>query len=335
MLRRLVHHRAVVERRVHMREIGPARLQPLDPLERLAQREMAGVRAVLERVYDERVETGEAPDRGRREIADVAAIGEIADAIAERADVAVDLLQRLELDRSARPVDAHHALPPDGSRWRQGSADSRCPAASRNSSRKPRAGVPAFPVRMDRHALPGRDGKPAQIVDAMYVIGVRMRIEHRVDAPDPGRDHLLAEIGTGVDDDRRAPAGSGDLLDKQRRAASAVARLGRVAGAPVARDARHARRRCATEHREATPDLHLAPRGIFEKMRKTFSVVRSAISSKLTPRVSASTRAVCTTKDGSFGNPDAAPAQDTERPSPPAGDRSAGRGRWRGYLPTS
>ncbi len=56
MFRRLRHHRVVVERRVHMRQDGSLRLQPSDPVERLLQRQMARMVAVLQRIDDQHVE---------------------------------------------------------------------------------------------------------------------------------------------------------------------------------------------------------------------------------------------------------------------------------------
>ena len=48
----------------------------------------------------------------------------------------------------------------------------------------------------------------AQIVDAVDMVGMRMRVDHGVDALDVRRQHLCSEIRSGVDDDARVPPSS-------------------------------------------------------------------------------------------------------------------------------
>ena len=64
----------------------------------------------------------------------------------------------------------------------------------------------------------------AQIVDAVDVVGMRMRVDHRVDALDVRRQHLLAEIRAGVDDD------AGDAAVLATRSTIAAVRVRRFFG---------------------------------------------------------------------------------------------------------
>ena len=63
-----------------------------------------------------------------------------------------------------------------------------------------------------------------QIVDAMGVVGVGMGHQDAVDPLDPGLDHLLAQIGRGVDEDR-GRAVAAEALDEHRAASAAVFRV--------------------------------------------------------------------------------------------------------------
>ena len=136
----------------------------------------------------------------------------------------------------------------------------------------------------------------AKVVDPVEVIGMRMAVEHRIDVLDARGDHLLAEIRTGIDDDGRRTAVRRELLHEEGRACPAVAWIVRVAGAPVAIDARNPGRRGASEDRVSATVEH-APQslGILLNIRKAFSVVIRAISSTPIPTVSARTSAVLTT----------------------------------------
>src|SRR5690606_25391354 len=101
-----------------------------------------------------------------------------------------------------------------------------------------------------------------------------------IDRLDLRRDHLLAKIRTGVDDDSRLAAIRADLLHHEGRARTPVPGVFRIAGAPVAVDARNAGRRRASENREAaTVSCHAYTLVILEKQRKAFSVVISAMRS--------------------------------------------------------
>src|SRR6185312_8576885 len=103
-------------------------------------------------------------------------------------------------------------------------------------------------------------------------------------------------------------AAAASFLHQQRAAPPAVFRIVRIAGAPSQRDARHTHRRPAAEDGES--QAHAASGrfvGTLLNRRKKFSVVCRAISSSETPRVSASTLAVSTTKDGSLRLPRCGP----------------------------
>lgn len=111
-------------------------------------------------------------------------------------------------------------------------------------------------VGMDIDQLALVENETAQIVDAMDMVGMRMRINGRVKALDRRQQHLLAEIRPGVDDDSRAAAVGRDPLDQCSGAHAPVLRIVRIAIAPVAGDARRARRRAAAENGEAQPVGH-------------------------------------------------------------------------------
>ena len=88
------------------------------------------------------------------------------------------------------------------------------------------------------------------------MVGVRVGQQHAVEVAHVGADQLLADVGSDVDQHGRHAAVAG-ALDQQRAAAAAVARIGRIAGAPPLPDARHAGGRAAAEDRGA--EAH--PRG--------------------------------------------------------------------------
>lgn len=88
---------------MHMGQHGSLRGQTADPAQGLFQRKMAGMGAILQGVDDQQVEPAELCDGGRREIADIGTIGEIADTEAERDDVAVNLRQGLEGEGTPSP----------------------------------------------------------------------------------------------------------------------------------------------------------------------------------------------------------------------------------------
>src|ERR1700728_1811977 len=74
----------VVEIGVQVGENGARRLEPVDPAERVGEGEMTRMRPVAQRVDDPDFEIGQSGAGVRRHAAEVAGIGEIADATAER-----------------------------------------------------------------------------------------------------------------------------------------------------------------------------------------------------------------------------------------------------------
>ncbi len=93
-------------------------------------------------------------------------------------------------------------------------------------------GIGRDPLALDQRVL-------AQIVDAVDVVGMGMRVNDTIEPGHFCRKHLLAKIRTGVDDD----AGGSFLakpLDERGAAQTAIFRIGRVTLAPFAIDARNA-----------------------------------------------------------------------------------------------
>ncbi len=76
------------------------------------------------------------------------------------------------------------------------------------------------------------DDERAQIIDAMGVIGMIMREQHGIEMAHIRRKQLLAQIRRCVDQDARS-ALAGDALHKERAAATAILRVGRIARTPA------------------------------------------------------------------------------------------------------
>ena len=147
-------------------------------------------------------------------------------------------------------------------------------------------------------------GHLAQIIDAMRMIGMVVRVEHAVEPGGACIEKLLAKVGRGVDQRRGFSLGP-VALDKQRAALAPVLGLGGIASAPMIADAGHAARCAAAE--DGQLEAHAALCGTFCKTRGTFlnslkklSVVTRAISLSSTPRRAASRAATWATKAGSL-----------------------------------
>ena len=106
------------------------------------------------------------------------------------------------------------------------------------------------------------------------MVGMVVGPDHRVDVADIGVEQLLAQVGAGVDQDPRRRRGSTRIETR----AAAVARLGRVAVAPVIADPRHAGRRAAAEH----PQLHAGGLG-----EQTLEVGAGGLGRELLDRLAA------------------------------------------------
>ncbi len=83
----------------------------------------------------------------------------------------------------------------------------------------------------------------AKVVDAEDVVGVGMGIEDRIDLRDVLANGLLAKIGGGVNEHRLTAE-----LEQDRRAGSAIVRIGRMADRAAAPNGGHAHRCAAAQH---------------------------------------------------------------------------------------
>src|SRR5262245_4111341 len=291
-------------------EIGQDRaagLDPRDPRERVLDTEMARMRPVAQRVHDPDFGAGKGRDAGLRQAAEVAGIGEPAEAESQGGDIAMLLEDRQHRDRTALPVDG------DASAGRQPvlGHDRRIFTAGRRLETIAEAGAQHLRspfVEIDVDPPPPTDEERAQVVNAVGVVRVLVGEEHRVKPVHLGVEKLLAQIRRGIDQNT-GDAGPIAPLHQQRRAPAAVSGVARIARAPAQRGARNATRGTGAEDREAR--RHAARRqaragwgslsapaacgGTLRKRRKKFSLVWRAISSGDIPRVSARTLAVSTT----------------------------------------
>ena len=218
----------------------------------------------------------------------------------QRHDVAVHLRQRLEGEGA--PLSFHHEWPVMLDQMRL--QDRRIRASGwRFETIAETLFQPLHrgAVGMDVHQAIPADHKGAQVIDAMDMIGMRMRVDHAIDMSHRRQQHLSAEIGASIDGNRGPGAIGPDALYQGRGAHAAVPGIGRITVTPVTIEAWYAWRRSAAENGEAEPVGHGAQSpccancGIFENSRKKLLVVIWAISSWFTPIVSARTLAVSVT----------------------------------------
>ena len=94
-------------------------------------------------------------------------------------------------------------------------------------------------VQVDVDRSSPRDKQPAQVVDAVGMIGMLMGEEHRVEPIDLGVEKLLAQVRRSIDQNASdaAPSRRSTSSDVRRRRFSGI--VG-VAGAPAERRARDA-----------------------------------------------------------------------------------------------
>ena len=168
------------------------------------------MRGVAKRVDDPEVERAQSLKARCRNPAEVAGISEPCEPESQRINVAVLLQERQHRDRSTLP----------GHRDRHSSGqtvlgDDRGVAASRR--RLEAIGEPAAHhrggalVKVNIDALAPLDEQRAQIVDAVGVVGVFVRVEHAVEPIDVGVEELLAQIRRGVDEDAGNAVGRAPL----------------------------------------------------------------------------------------------------------------------------
>src|SRR5690606_29282615 len=96
-----------------MRQHGSFRCQLFDPVKCFAQRKMAGMRVVLQRIYDQNGQAPKAGSRFLREGADIRAVCKGANTEAQRDYIAVDLGQRLKGEGTPLSFDYHREVMPD------------------------------------------------------------------------------------------------------------------------------------------------------------------------------------------------------------------------------
>ena len=127
------------------------------------------------------------------------------------------------------------------------------------------------------------------------MVGVGVGEQDRVDPVDARIEGLVAKVGRGVDEDVDAVP-----FDEDRRPAPAVARVARVAIAPMATDHGHALGAAAAEDGNPHRPARAAD---FLNNRKKLSVVCLEIASTSTPFTAAIVAAVWATKAGSLRFP--------------------------------
>src|SRR5579862_6947624 len=209
---------------------------------------MARVRPVAQRIHNPEIETGQRRCAFGRHGAQVARVAQVAKAKAIRRNVAVDLQQRQSRDGPAvasdgqrlagyQPMFAHD-------RWIL-TARRRLEAIAEALVHGLRGGF--IEIYIDQ--TPAFDEQRAQVVDAVGVVGMLVRIEDAVEPIDVGVQELFAQIGRRVDEDP-CNAGVVAALHEQRGAPAPVLRIFWIAVAPTQRWAWHAAGRPAAQDRK-------------------------------------------------------------------------------------
>ena len=212
-----------------VREVGLTGLEARHDLERLGDVEMGRVRAVTQRAENQDVD---AVENGPRLVGEPAAVGQIR----ERSETKTQDGPRAVEDRDR--LDAHRIDVEARRNCRQ--ADLRNAAAL--FLRRVKDVGEGAPQIADRALVGvGRDRaafdrvEPPHFVHAHDVIGVAVREKNRIDPGHAVGQRLHAQIGGGVDQDRRPILN----LDIDRRSRAAIARIGRPAHGTGAADHRH------------------------------------------------------------------------------------------------
>ena len=190
-----------------MGQDGAFRLQPFYPFQRLTQGEMARMRPWSQGVQNPDVETSEQPFCLGIKAAHIGRIGETGEAERQRRDTAVNLADRQGGEGAPLPCRWSPACPPrSDARWR--SVDIRFQAVSRSNSRSRPDPCEGRIVGVDIDAAMHVHDEPAQVVDAVDVVSVRVRVEHAIHLPYVRIERLLTKIRTGIDENVCAPAAS-------------------------------------------------------------------------------------------------------------------------------
>ena len=181
---------------------------------------------------------------------DVGRVRQIAEAEAERRDIAVLLQHRQDRNRASLPLDGQRMT----RRQPVLLGDRRIVAAWWRHEAIAEAGVHGARrrlVHVDVDAAALADENRAQIVHAVGMVGVLVGDEHAVEPGHLGLKQLLAQVRRTVDQHARVVALGVAALDQQAAAPPAVLRIVGVAVAPAERHARHAHGRPAAEDGEA------------------------------------------------------------------------------------
>ena len=96
-------------------------------------------------------------------------------------------------------------------------------------------------IGIDRNPALAHEHQAAQIVDAVRMVGVGVRVEHAVNVLDASRQQLLARVGRGIDENGGA-APFAEALDEERATPPPVPGVGGIAVAPDVADTGHAAR---------------------------------------------------------------------------------------------
>jgi hypothetical protein len=79
-----------------------------------------------------------------------------------------------------------------------------------------------------------------EVVDAVHMVRMAVRVHDAVHRIDFGREHLRPKIRAGIYEDAGRPLTAIEPLDQRGATRSRVARLGGIARTPVTVDTRHA-----------------------------------------------------------------------------------------------
>src|SRR5215203_1271258 len=157
-----------------------SRLEALDPGQRLRYAKMARMGLVAQCVQNPNVEPAERLNAVRRQSAKVAGISKAIEPKTQRWDVTVLLQNRQCGNRASLPLNGQRlaCLEPILA------SDRRVFAAWRRSEAIAEARVHDLrraPVQIDWHALAAIDEEATQVVDAMGMVGVLVRVEYGVE----------------------------------------------------------------------------------------------------------------------------------------------------------
>ena len=233
---------------------------------------MARMRPRTERIDDPDVEAGKLPLGLRVEAAHIGRIGEAAEAEGERRDAAVELSDRQCGEGTPLPFDRHRLAGRDQMRVRERRifAARRRREAIAEARLEPRhRGCIGVDIDAPLHV----HDEAAEIVDAVDMVGMRMRVEHAVELADPGGKRLLAKVRAGIDqhvgDRRRSEIRCASSEQRRRRffglLGSQTPQSPPIRGTPGDEP--------QPEHREAIDARSSRPqrRGTLENRRKKFS----------------------------------------------------------------